>query len=119
VDLKRGEGYRLGWKSEGEYGALVGTEDWACELTHGEFREFRRLALALAEMMASMALMEEETLACELESGALWMEVEGFPQDYALRFILQHERAVEGEWKAAIGLIQALEKMDPDSLSRI
>lgn len=112
MELKQGENYRLGWNPAAEYGALVGTEDWAIELTRSEFESFRRLALELAGVMASVTLMAEESLSCELECEALWMEVVGFPQDYALRFILHQGRRFEGEWKSAIALMQALETLD-------
>ncbi len=110
---REGEGFRLGL-DEGEFGALVGTEDWAVELTRSEFLSFRRLALTLAQTMNSMALMDQESLSCELECEDLWMEVEGFPQDYGLRFILHRGRRCEGEWKSAIGLVEALKALDPD-----
>jgi Domain of unknown function (DUF1818) len=110
VDLTIGADYRLGWKGDAsQYCALVGTEDWAIELSRSEFLAFRRLALELAGIMGSMPLMDQESLACELDCAELWMEVEGWPKDYGLRFILHQGRCFEGEWKSAIGLIQALE----------
>ncbi len=112
---REGVGFRLGLDGEkGEFVALVGTEDWAIELTRSEFSEFRRLALALAQTMDSMALMDQESLTCELECADLWMAVEGVPQDYGLRFILHGGRCCEGEWKSAIGFVRALEALDPD-----
>ncbi len=112
---REGEGFRIGLDGEkGEFIGLVGTEDWAVELNRSEFSEFRRLALALAQTMDSMALMDQESLICELESEALWMEVAGFPKEYALRFILHQGRRCEGEWKSAIGFVRALEAMDPE-----
>lgn len=113
---REGEGFRFGLDGgKGEFLALVGTEAWAVELTRSEFFEFRRLALALAQTMASMALMDEESLSCELECEELWMEVEGVPQDYGLRFILHRGRCCEGEWRSAIGLVRALEALeDPE-----
>jgi hypothetical protein len=108
------DGFRIGFDGDlGEFVGLVGTDDWAVELTLLEFAEFRRLALALAGTMNSMALMSQESLTCELECEDLWMEVEGFPQDYSLRFILSRGRRVEGEWTSAIGFVRALESMDP------
>lgn len=111
---REGEGFRIGLDGgKGEFVGLVGTEDWAIELTRSEFSEFRRLALALAQTMDSMALMDQESLTCELECADLWMAVEGFPQDYGLRFILHRGRCCEGEWKSAIGFVRALESLDP------
>ena len=54
-------------------------------------------------------LMDEEKIACEAESDLLWMEVEGYPSAYSLRFILNTGRRGEGSWEAAAvpSLLQA------------
>jgi hypothetical protein len=65
----------------------------------------------LAQTMSQMAseLMDEEKIACEAESDLLWMEVEGYPSAYTLRFILNTGRRCEGSWlaQAVPGLVQA------------
>ncbi|MBP0020041.1 MAG: DUF1818 family protein [Cyanobacteria bacterium SBLK] len=99
--LKSGSGWRLGWHPEAEqYCGLVGGDDWAFELTGEEWLDFCRLLGQLVETMSQMAgeLMEEERIACEVESDRLWMEVEGFPHAYELRLILNSGRRCEGNW---------------------
>ena len=102
--LKTGEGWRLGWSPDAlDYQGLVGAEDWAVELSRLEFEDFCRLFLQLAETMAVMAqeLMDEERIACELECDRIWLEVEGFPDAYSLRLIVQTGRRCEGNWNEA------------------
>jgi hypothetical protein len=115
--LKEGPGWRLGWDPQAtDFPALVGGSDWALELRAGEFADLRRLALQLAETMAAMAdeLMAEERLCCEAESEQLWLEVEGFPQAYALRLILQQGRRAELSWspEATAALLQAIAALE-------
>lgn len=105
--LKSGLGWRLGWHPEADrYRGLVGGEDWAFELTEEEWQDFCRLLGQLVETMNQMAgeLMEEERIACEVESDLLWLEAEGFPHAYELRLILNSGRRCEGNWSAnAVG----------------
>nr|WP_203457647.1 DUF1818 family protein [Gloeothece citriformis] len=101
--LKQGQGWRLGWDSQAEiYKGLVGSQDWAIELTEAELNEFCRLLHQLAQTMEQMKdhLMDSERIACEAESDLLWMEVEGFPHAYSLRLILHQDRRFEGNWSA-------------------
>ena len=112
--LKRGLGWRLGWNPEvSVYQGLVGGEDWAIEMTEAELNDFCRLLTQLAETMSQMQseLMTEERIACEAETNLLWMEVEGYPQFYSLRLILNQGRRCEGNWpeKAVSGLVQAIQ----------
>ncbi|WP_445638256.1 DUF1818 domain-containing protein [Nostoc sp. DSM 114161] len=110
--IKSGSGWRIGWNPDApEFKGLIGTDDWAIELTEAELNDFCRLLAQLADTMKQLAteLMEEEKIACEAESDLLWMEVEGYPHAYSLRFILNAGRGVEGKWDAcAVGdLLQA------------
>ncbi|MDJ0617137.1 MAG: DUF1818 family protein [Calothrix sp. MO_192.B10] len=110
--IKSGNGWRIGWNPEApEFKGLVGTDDWAIELTQAELNDFCRLMLQLADTMSQIAteLMDEEKITCEAESDLLWMEVTGYPQEYSLRFILNSGRCVEGKWNpsAVPGLQQA------------
>ncbi len=103
--LKSGPGWRLGWHPEAiGFQGLVGTDDWAIELTAPELADFCRLTQQLADTMAAMAteLMDQETLRLEAETDRLWVEVEGFPQVYSLRFMLSGDRRAEGYWCAAV-----------------
>lgn len=111
--LKTGSGWRLGWNPKASnYQGLVGGDDWAIELTEAELDDFCRLLGQLAQTMNHMAneLMDEEKITCEAESNLLWMEVEGYPHSYMLRFILNTGRRAEGSWlaEAVPGLVQAV-----------
>ncbi|WP_017651472.1 DUF1818 family protein [Fortiea contorta] len=110
--VKTGPGWRLGWNPNApEFKGLVGTDDWAVELTEAELDEFCRLLTQLASTIKQLAseLMAEEKIACEVESDLLWMEVEGYAHAYSLRFILNTGRSTEGRWhpEAVEGLLQA------------
>lgn len=111
--VKSGVGWRIGWNTHArEFKGLVGTDNWCVELTELELNEFCRLLTQLANTMAQLAteLMPEEKIACEAESDVMWMEVEGYPHTYGLRFILNTGRCVEGEWhsEAVPQLLQAV-----------
>ena len=112
--LKTGSGWRLGWNPKAaDYQGLVGGDDWAIELTEAELDDFCRLVEQLAQTMNQMSheLMDEEKIRCEAESNLLWMEVEGYPHAYTLRFILNTGRRCEGSWlaQAVPGLVQAVQ----------
>jgi len=112
--VKSGVGWRIGWNPDtSEFKGLVGGEDWAIELTEAELTEFCRLVEQLAQSIAQSAdeLMDEEKISCEAESDLLWMEVEGYPHAYSLRFILNTGRRAEGNWSVAAvpGLVQAIQ----------
>ncbi|QDZ41137.1 DUF1818 family protein [Euhalothece natronophila Z-M001] len=116
--LKKGEGWRLGWNPyETQYKGLVGTDNWAFELTESEFVDFCRLLLQLAKTMAEMKneLMDEERIACEAESDTLWLEAEGYPDNFSIRLILQTSRRAEGNWSenAVKELITAVKTFSP------
>ena len=108
--VKSGSGWRIGWNPNApEFKGLVGTDDWAIELTEAELNDFCRLLAQLGDTMRQLAseLMDVEKIACEAESDLLWMEVEGYPHAYSLRFILNTKRCVEGRWDAdAVGGLQ-------------
>ncbi|MFE4105025.1 DUF1818 family protein [Almyronema epifaneia] len=99
--IKSGQGWRLGWDPEApEFRGLLGGEHWALELTAAELEDFCRLTLQLATTLQQISaeLMAEERITCEAESELLWLEVEGYPQSYSLRFILFTGRGGEGAW---------------------
>jgi hypothetical protein len=114
--VKSGSGWRIGWNPDAsEFKGLVGTDDWAIELTEAELNDFCRLLVQLGETIRQLAmeLMDEERIACEAESDLLWMEVEGYPHTYSLRLILNTGRCAEGKWiPSAVGeLLQASEML--------
>jgi Domain of unknown function (DUF1818) len=102
--LKEGQGWRIGWNPmAATYRGMIGGEDWAIELTEEEWNDFIRLSAQLSATMTGMGeeLMDEERLACEAESALIWLEVEGFPSAYSLRFLLYSGRQCEGGWPAS------------------
>lgn len=101
--VKSGPGWRIGWNpAAAEFKGLVGTEDWSIELTETEIADFCRLLSQLADTIAQLReeLMDEEAIACEVESDRLWLEVQGYPDAYSLHFILLTGRRCEGCWSA-------------------
>jgi hypothetical protein len=100
--LKSGIGWRIGWNPDSEYPGLVGSDDWAFELTTAELADFCRLLGQLADNIRSIEaeLMDEESIAGEAESDLVWMQVEGIPSKYSLRLILNTGRSCEGNWSA-------------------
>ncbi|MEM6451709.1 MAG: DUF1818 family protein [Cyanobacteria bacterium P01_D01_bin.105] len=99
--IEEGDGWRLGWNPGAEeFCGLVAGDRWSIELTTVEFIDFCRIARQLNQTMHEMSahLMAEEHLSCEHETEHIWMETEGFPNDYSLHFILQTGRKGEGEW---------------------
>jgi hypothetical protein len=100
--LKSGKGWRIGWNPTGIYPGLVGSDDWAIELTASELEDFCRLLWQLVDNMRSIQaeLMDEEKIACEAESELIWMQVTGTPSEYSLRLILNTGRKCEGNWAA-------------------
>ena len=103
--IRSGDGWRLGWNPNADdFSGLVAGHCWAIELTAEEFKDFVRLAQQLNETMAEMASqrMDEERLTCEQETEKIWLEAEGFPQCYTLRFILLTGRKGEGEWPESV-----------------
>jgi len=114
--LKTGNGWRIGWNPQAiEFTGLVGTDDWAIELTEQELQDFCRLFVQLAETMSQLSseLMDEEKITCEAESNLIWLEVAGYAQCYSLRFILLTGRCAEGCWheSAVMGLLQAAQTL--------
>ncbi|MEO0455503.1 MAG: DUF1818 family protein [Cyanobacteria bacterium P01_A01_bin.114] len=111
--IKEGEGWRIGWDADAiEFKGLLSGDQWALELTATEFDDFCRLAQQVADTMAAMAneMMDDERLACELETEQIWVESEGYPHAYSLRFILLTGRRSEGAWpvSAVPELLQAI-----------
>ncbi len=111
--IKSGDGWRIGWHPHGgKYVGLVGTEDWAIELTKAELDDFYRLLNQLVDTMSQMSaeLMDEEKISCEAETDFLWMEVEGYFDSYSLRLILNGDRRCEGSWRSGVApkIIQGL-----------
>ncbi|NER82730.1 MAG: DUF1818 family protein [Leptolyngbya sp. SIO1D8] len=111
--LKEGKGWRLGLNLDvTTFKGLVGGDNWAVEMTAAEFNDFCCLTLRLVDTLQAMSseLMDEERLVCEQETDYIWVEVEGYPNQYSLRFILLTGRKVEGGWSTTVTseLVQTL-----------
>ena len=111
--LKEGAGWRLGYDPDASvFKGLVGGDRWAVELTEAEFTDFCRLARQLADIVRSLSteLMAEERICCEQETTHIWLEVEGLPAAFDLRFMLLEGRQSEGGWDATAtaAIIQAI-----------
>ncbi len=120
--LKKGHNWRVGWDSQAKkYQGLVGSDDWAIELTIAEFQDFNRLLHQLVTTMTAMKaeLMEQERIACEAESELLWLEVEGYPENYTLRLIVSSDRRCEGNWAegVAIELAAATQRLVEENIT--
>ena len=103
--IQSGDGWRVGWHPHScEYQGLVGANDWAIELTKAELNDFCRLLNQLVATMREMEaeLMNEEKISCEAETDLLWMEAEGYADNYSLRLILNCDRRCEGNWSEGI-----------------
>lgn len=115
--LKRGAGWRVGYDPNADpFVGLVGSDDWAIELTAEELSDLQRLLPQLCESIAAIApeLMDEERITCEVESDRLWMEADGEPNAYRIRLILHSGRRCEGEWRpdAVPDLLQAVKMLE-------
>ncbi len=101
--IKRGKGWQIGWDADAiDFKGLVGTDDWALELTEAELNDFYRLFAQLVATMQQIQseLMDEETIEIEVESDLLWLEAEGYPHAYTLHLIVLTGRQAEGNWTA-------------------
>lgn len=114
--LKTGKGWRIGWNPNAErFKGLIGSDDWALELTEAELNDFCRLLGQLADTMHHMQeeLMDEEAIACEVESDLIWLEAEGYPTAYSIHVIVHSGRRGEGRWQseAIPALLQAVQSL--------
>lgn len=114
--VKSGPGWRIGYDpAAAEFRGLIGTDDWALELTAAELDDFCRLVIQLTDTIVQISseLMDEETIACEVESDLVWLEADGYPYAYALHVILLTGRGGEGRWAATVvpALLQAVQSL--------
>lgn len=110
---KEGRGWRLGWNPDAAiFKGLLAGDGWTLELTGVEFEDFCRLTQQLETALQAIAqeLMAEEQVTCERETERIWIEAEGYPHRYCLRFILLTGRQAEGGWspQASAELVQAI-----------
>ncbi len=108
MQVLEGEGWRLVVDlTRDRFPLLVAGDSWAFELTASEAQALQQLAFGLQRQLASLVdqLMPEEQIGLDLERdlepGSLWMELEGQPSSWCLRFVLTPApgvRSVEGGW---------------------
>ena len=116
MKLLSGQGWRIGLRSDVDlYKGLVGAEGWAIELTEGEFKDFCKLAIQLAETMKVMSteLSDSEKISCTLETEDISLEVDGDPDAFRLHLQLLNGRRLEGLWtaEAVPFLLEAITKL--------
>ena len=103
MKLLSGEGWRIGLRSDVDvYRGLVGADGWAIELTEGEFKDFCKLAVQLAETMKLMSteLSDDEKISCTLETEEISLEVDGYADAFKLHLQILNGRRLEGLWAA-------------------
>ena len=103
MKLLSGEGWRIGLRSDADvYRGLVGADGWAIELTEGEFKDFCKLAVQLAETMKLMSteLSDGEKISCTLETEEISLEVDGYADAFKLHLQILKGRRLEGLWAA-------------------
>jgi hypothetical protein len=131
VEISEGQGWRLVVDQErSPYGALIGGEGWACELTNLELCALREGVRRLIVQHSALAgsLMAEEALELELElpleaagggeGGSLWLALSGDRRHWSLRLVLSpapSARGIEGTWSVAASraFAAALERLRP------
>ncbi|MCP9928966.1 DUF1818 family protein [Cyanobium sp. CH-040] len=116
MQVQEGPGWRFCVDpSRDPYPVLIGGDGWAVELHAAEARALLEGCCRLADELAAMAdrLMPEERVTLELERGPLWLELDGQPSSWRLRFVLTSgpmDRGVEAGWSdtATMALLAAL-----------
>jgi hypothetical protein len=121
VQRLQGEGWRLQVDEErAPLPVLIGGRDWAAEFTPGEAVAIAGLAVELEHQLGALTdrLLADEQITLESERtyewGSLWMELEGAPESWSLRFVLTPHpslRALEAGWspKASMAITAALQ----------
>jgi hypothetical protein len=98
----------VGWRLEIDrdriaFQVLIGSDNWALELSLAEFEQLRGLcARLICEYEKCLEqLMPEEKLQLELEQDCWWLELNGDSNNWSLRFVLTPtvgQRGAEGGW---------------------
>jgi len=121
LEIHSGEGWRLRVDpNRHPFAVLIGSRNWAAELTLAEARQLHRGVRTLMDQWRVMVpqLMPEEELIIEHAGEGLWLELSVCRQGCALRFVLEpqgHQAGtlwgLEGGWDPAAteALIEALE----------
>ncbi|KKZ13816.1 MAG: hypothetical protein TQ37_03155 [Candidatus Synechococcus spongiarum 15L] len=115
---REGDGWRLAVDPAKPFVAMVGGENWACELRAAELQALCHGVTLLVRQHCAIAeqLMAEESITINHESRGLWIELSGTAASWSLRFLLEPEadRGCEGAWSAQASprLAMALQQLD-------
>jgi hypothetical protein len=112
--LLSGEGWRVGYCPDAEvFKGLVGAENWAIELNHQEFEDFKRLSRQLIETIAATQseLSDQENLTCSAQTEDIYLEASGVDDNFTIHLRLLNGRRAEGIWtsKAISQLLTAID----------
>ncbi|MDX2273209.1 MAG: DUF1818 family protein [Cyanobacteriota bacterium] len=114
--LWKGAGWRLGRQPHHPpYTTLLGSDDWAMELTEAEWQAFCQALQQLRHQWQVMRphLMAEESLTLEQGLDLLTLIATGEPDHFRLYLRLHQGRASEGVWSpsAVAGLVQQVDRL--------
>ena len=92
---------------KGKFCFLVGVDNWSIELQKSEFYSLSLLLLRLDEQLTSIKneLMDEETIALEIEKLPWFIVLEGKKNEWRLRFVFESQdqtRSFEMYWPIPI-----------------
>jgi len=92
---------------KGKFCFLVGVDNWSIELQKSEFYSLYLLLLRLNEQLTSIKneLMDEETIALEIEKLPWFIELKGKKNEWSLRFVFESQdqtRSFEMYWPIPI-----------------
>ena len=92
---------------KGKFCFLIGVDNWSIELQKSEFYSLYLLLLRLNEQLSGIKneLMDEETIALEIEQLPWYIELEGKKNDWSLRFVFESQdqtRSFEMYWPIPI-----------------
>ena len=103
---------------KGKFCFLIGVENWSIELQKGEFYSLYLLLLKINEQLLVIKdeLMDEESIALELEQLPWYIELKGNKNKWSLRFVFESQdqtRSFEMYWPIPIAqiLFYEIEKM--------
>ena len=103
---------------KGKFCFLIGVDNWSIELQKSEFYSLYLLLLRLNEQLTSIKneLMDEETIALEIEKLPWFIELKGKKNEWSLRFVFESQdqtRSFEMYWPIPIAknLFYEIKKM--------
>jgi hypothetical protein len=102
-ELHKGNGWRIGWQPESRpHCALVGSDDWALELTDAEWQAFCQGMHQLQGAIASATgmLVAEEAITLEYANPLLTLIATGLPPAFSIYLQLHSGRRGEGYWSS-------------------